>query len=144
MRTTRALWRQPANHAATDNGLACANAEQVVGMQMEAYQGQEHNQLKRKEEPSQRLQSKGKQKRRGNAPAYVVDTGPPVESFGQPKEGKKRAKGDFRGVKLNNKTHRLKTDPAALLAQKSHAHPAQPSYRGHVLMDNRHALIVDC
>jgi hypothetical protein len=23
-------------------------------------------------------------------------------------------------------------------------HPAQPSYRGHVLMDNRHALIVDC
>ena len=31
-----------------------------------------------------------------------------------------------------------------MLARKSNAHPAQPSYRGHVLMDNRHALIVDC
>jgi hypothetical protein len=31
-----------------------------------------------------------------------------------------------------------------LLARKSDAHPAQLSYRGHVLMDNRHALIVDC
>ncbi len=69
------------------------------------------------------------------------DTG---EGFGVPKERKKRAKGDFRGVKLSNKTHRSKTDPDALLARKSNAHPALPSYRGHVLMDNRHALIVDC
>jgi hypothetical protein len=29
----------------------------------------------------------------------------PGEGFGQPKEGKKRAKGDFRGIKLSNKTH---------------------------------------
>lgn len=29
------------------------------------------------------------------------------------------------------------------LARKSNAHPVQPSYRGHVLMNNRHALIVD-
>ena len=64
--------------------------------------------------------------------------------FGAPKPGKKRAKGDFRCVKLSNKTHRSKTDPDALLARKSNAHPAQPGYRGHVLMDNRHALIVDC
>ncbi len=68
----------------------------------------------------------------------------PGEGFGQPKAGKKRAKGDFLGVKLSNKTHRSITDPDALLARKSNAHPAQPSYRGHVLMDNRHALIVDC
>jgi len=40
--------------------------------------------------------------------------------------------------------HRSSVDPDALLARKSNAHPAQPSYRGHVLMDNRHALIVDC
>ena len=66
------------------------------------------------------------------------------EGFGAPKPGKKRAKGDFRGVKLSNKTHRSGSDPDALLARKSNAHPAQPSYRGHVLMDNRHALIVDC
>jgi len=31
-----------------------------------------------------------------------------------------------------------------LLARKSTVHQALPSYRGHVLMDNRHALVVDC
>jgi len=68
----------------------------------------------------------------------------PGEGFGSPKAGKKRAKGDFRGIKLSNKTHRSSVDPDALLCRKSKAHPALPSYRGHVLMDNRHALIVDC
>jgi hypothetical protein len=68
----------------------------------------------------------------------------PGEGFGAPKEGKKRAKGDFRGIKLSNKTHRSGTDHDALLCRKSKAHPALPSYRGHVLMDNRHALIVNC
>ena len=68
----------------------------------------------------------------------------PGEGFGAPKSGKKRAKGDFRGIKLSNKTHRCSSDPDALLVRKSNAHPAMPSYRGHVLMDNRHALIVDC
>lgn len=68
----------------------------------------------------------------------------PGEGFGAPKEGKKRAKGDFRGIKLSNETHRSSTDPEALLARKSNAHPAQLSYRGHVLMDNRHDLIVEC
>jgi len=68
----------------------------------------------------------------------------PGEGFGAPKEGKKRAKGNFRGIKLSNETHRSSTDPDALLARKSNAHPAQLSYRGHVLMDNRHDLIVDC
>jgi hypothetical protein len=66
------------------------------------------------------------------------------EGFGAPKEGKKRVKGDFRGVKLSNSTHRSSTDPESLLARKSNAHPAQLSYRRHVLMDNRHDLIVDC
>ena len=36
-----------------------------------------------------------------------------------------------------NKTHLSKTDPDALLARMFNTHPAQPSYRGHVLMDNR-------
>jgi hypothetical protein len=58
----------------------------------------------------------------------------PGEGFGQPKDGKKRAKGDFRGIKLSNKTHRSGVDPGALLCRKSKAHPALPSYRGHVLM----------
>ena len=45
------------------------------------------------------------------------------------------------GIKLSNKTHRSGVDPDALLCRKSKAHPALPSYRGHVLMDNRHALM---
>ena len=41
----------------------------------------------------------------------------PGEGFGAPKGGTKRAKGDFRGVKLSNETHRSSTDPVALLAR---------------------------
>ncbi len=66
------------------------------------------------------------------------------EGFGAPKKAKKRAKEDFRGIKLSNETHHSSTDPEALLARKSNAHPAQLSYRGHVLMENRHDLAVDC
>jgi transposase len=51
------------------------------------------------------------------------------EGFGAPKPGRKRAKDAFRGFKLRNKTHRSGRDPDALLARKSNAHPAQPSYR---------------
>ncbi len=47
-------------------------------------------------------------------------------------------------MKLSHKTHRSSVDPDALLCRKSKTHPALPSYLGHVLMDNRHALIVDC
>jgi len=68
----------------------------------------------------------------------------PGEGFGAPKPGRTRARGDFRGIKLSNKTHRSSVNPDALLCRKSKAHPAPPSYRGHVLMENRHALIVDC
>lgn len=46
----------------------------------------------------------------------------PGEGFGALKEGKKLAKGDFRGIKLSNKTHRSSSDPDALLARKSNAH----------------------
>ncbi len=66
----------------------------------------------------------------------------PGEGLGSTKDGRKRAKGDFRGVRLSNKNHRSSTDPDALLARKSNVHPALPSYRGHVLMDNRHSCRV--
>ena len=61
---------------------------------------------------------------------------PPLPSglgkgFGVPKERKKRAKGDFLGIKISNKMHRSGSDPDALLARKANAHPAQSSYRGH-------------
>ena len=50
---------------------------------------------------------------------------------------------DFRGERRSNQTHRSTTDPEALLARKSNAAPAKLSYAGHLLMENRNALIVD-
>ena len=69
---------------------------------------------------------------------------PAVDSTGLPITKAERDTRSYRGIKLSNETHRSSTDPEALLARKSKAHPAQLSYRGHVLMDNRHDLIVDC
>jgi hypothetical protein len=39
----------------------------------------------------------------------------------------------FRGIQLTNETYRSTTDPEALSARKSNAHPAQLSYQGDVL-----------
>ena len=55
----------------------------------------------------------------------------------------KRAKGDFRGLKISNKTHFSRADPDAFLARKSSAHPAVFSYQGHVLMENLNDLVVN-
>lgn len=50
---------------------------------------------------------------------------------------------DFRGEKRSNQTHASTTDPEALLARKSNNTPARLCYAGHLLMENRNALIVD-
>lgn len=50
---------------------------------------------------------------------------------------------DFRGQPRSNQTHRSTTDPEALLARKSSAVAAKLCYAGHLLMENRSALIVD-
>ena len=47
-----------------------------------------------------------------------------------------------RGRKLLRDTHESKTDPEARLYKKSTAGEAQPSYLGHVLVENRHGLVV--
>jgi len=54
----------------------------------------------------------------------------PGEGFGAPMPGRKRAKGDFRGIKLSNKTHRYSVDPDALLCQKDNTYPALPAIWG--------------
>lgn len=59
-------------------------------------------------------------------------------------DGKKRINDDFCGVSLRNKPHRSTTDPDALLSRLSNDYPSLPSYLGHVLMHNRHTLLVDC
>ena len=49
---------------------------------------------------------------------------------------------DFRGEKRTNATHQSKTDPDAQLIRKSRGQAAILGYRGHVLMENRHGLVV--
>ena len=50
---------------------------------------------------------------------------------------------NFRGEKRRNATHVSTTDPDARLARKGRGKEAQLSYAGHVLMENRHGLIVN-
>lgn len=49
---------------------------------------------------------------------------------------------DFRGEKRSNATHQSTTDPDAQLVRKSRGQAAILGYRGHVLMENRHGLVV--
>ena len=51
--------------------------------------------------------------------------------------------GDFRGQTRKNETHASKTDPDARLYRKSNNAEARLAYLGHLLMENRHGLIVD-
>ena len=51
---------------------------------------------------------------------------------------------DFRGQARRNATHVSSTDPEARLARKSGGQPAKLSFTDHVLMENRHGLIVGC
>lgn len=50
----------------------------------------------------------------------------------------------FKGQKRSNATHRSKTDPDARLYKKSTGSPSELAYLGHVLMENRNGLLVDC
>ena len=50
---------------------------------------------------------------------------------------------NFHGERRTNATHESTTDPDARLAKKSAGREAKLSYRGHVLMENRHGLVVN-
>ena len=50
---------------------------------------------------------------------------------------------NFKGEQRRNTTHASRTDPDAPIARKGNTHPARPSYTGHLLMENRHGLLVD-
>jgi len=50
---------------------------------------------------------------------------------------------DFHGEKRSNDTHQSTTDPEARLAKKGAGKEAKLSYTGHVLMENRHGLVVN-
>src|SRR6516164_4053505 len=51
---------------------------------------------------------------------------------------------DFHGEQRRNDTHQSTTDPQARLARKGAGKEAKLSYAGHVLMENRHGLAVNC
>jgi transposase len=50
---------------------------------------------------------------------------------------------DFHGEKRSNETHVATTDPDARLYRKGPGQPAKLAYLGHVMMENRHALVID-
>jgi hypothetical protein len=50
---------------------------------------------------------------------------------------------NFHGERRSNATHASTTDPGARRIRKSHGHEATLAYQRHVLMENRHRLVVD-
>lgn len=66
-------------------------------------------------------------------------------SEGPPKSGpKSNPDVDFSGTKRRNDTHVSTSDPDAMLATKGNREGSKLSYLGHVLMENRSGLAVDC
>ena len=63
-------------------------------------------------------------------------TPPPPDDPGNPTV-------NFHGEKRSNDTHDSTTDPDALLFKKAKGHEAKLCYLGHVLMENRHGLVVN-
>jgi transposase len=51
--------------------------------------------------------------------------------------------GDFRGERRTNDTHASTTDPDARLYRKARGQESRLAYLGHLLIENRHGLIVD-
>ena len=62
----------------------------------------------------------------------------------QRKDGKTDGDGrNFHGESRKNDTHASKTDPDAKLYRRSHSGEARLAYLGHLVIENRHGLIVD-
>ena len=67
----------------------------------------------------------------------------PKDGSGPPPGPGRNAERDFHGQQRRNDTHASTTDPDARLYRKSSGQPARLCYLGHVLMENRHGLLVD-
>src|SRR5229473_5121962 len=61
----------------------------------------------------------------------------------QAKAKGRNAEHDFHGEKRRNETHASTTDPDARLFRKGRGKEAKLCHMGHVLMENRHGLIID-
>ena len=67
------------------------------------------------------------------------DTAPPAS----PPDDPGNPSLDFRGERRTNATHASTTDPEARLYKKATGQEAKLAYLGHVLVENRHGLVVD-
>src|SRR6266568_7411446 len=67
----------------------------------------------------------------------------PKDGSGEPPAPGRNGEADFRGKPRSNETHASTTDLDARLYKKGRGQPAKLAYLGHVLMENRHALVVD-
>ncbi|MGC1885241.1 MAG: IS5 family transposase, partial [Stellaceae bacterium] len=67
----------------------------------------------------------------------------PKDGSGEPPEPGRNGEQDFHGEKRRNQTHASTPDRDARLYRKGPGQPARLAYLGHVLMENRHALVVD-
>ena len=67
----------------------------------------------------------------------------PKDGSGEPPVAGRNGERDFHGEKRRNETHTSATDPDARFYRKGPGQLAKLAYLGHVLMENRHALVVD-
>jgi transposase len=72
-----------------------------------------------------------------------TDGEPPEGPHDPPATGGHDVLVDFRGQKRSNATHVSTTDPEARLARKGNGKEAKLCFAGHVLMENRHGLVLD-
>src|ERR1700751_3969939 len=67
----------------------------------------------------------------------------PKDGGGSPPDAGRNGERDFHGETRSNETPASTTDPDARLIRKGRGQAAKLAYMGHVLMENRHALVVD-
>jgi hypothetical protein len=68
----------------------------------------------------------------------------PKDEDGPPGGGGRNPTVDFHGEKRSRDTHESKTDKDAFLFKKSKGSESKLVYLGHLLMENRHSLVVGC
>ena len=67
----------------------------------------------------------------------------PRDDRDEPPGGGRNASRNFHGERRRNDTHASTTDPDARLLRKGHGKEAKLCFMGHVLLENRHGLVVE-
>ena len=72
----------------------------------------------------------------------IPDERAPKDEDGSPSGGGRNPTVDFRGEKRSRDTHVSKTDKDAYLFKKTQGAESKLAYLGHILVKNRHGLVV--